>query len=70
MTRRSEYKPTTAKIIEIIGVEKSKKHVVIHAMTDEGDIVKGWWGGEVELWWDEQHGVTKAFVKRKDETKL
>lgn len=51
------------RVAEIIGVEKSKKHVVVHILTDEGDTATIWVGGEVDVFYHK--GIVKAFVKRR-----
>ena len=48
---------------QTLHIEDHKDYVVVHALTDEGDEVKIWVGGDLEVYFHK--GQAKAHVKRK-----
>lgn len=49
-------------IKEIQHVENHKSYLIVHALTDEGDEVSVFVGGQIEIYYHK--GKIKAYVKR------
>jgi hypothetical protein len=53
-----------ARIVEVLDAVNYGSHATVEVRLDNGETGIVWIGGQVEAWYDEEHGKYKVFVRK------